>query len=162
MNSKLITVGIADMKFTRREGVLITYALGSCVGVCLYDPVVKVAAMVHVMLPSRLEGSSDTNMYKFADTGIRETVRKMEVFGAVKGRINAKIAGGAKMFDIPNGGSLGNIGLRNVESVKDVLKIERIPIIGEDVGGNYARTLLFDSSNGQGLIRLFGKQEIIF
>jgi chemotaxis protein CheD len=68
--SKVITVGIADMKLTRSEGVLITYALGSCVGVCLYDPVVKIAAMVHVMLPSKLEGSTDSNVYKFADTGI--------------------------------------------------------------------------------------------
>ncbi len=160
--SKVITVGIADMKYTRNEGVLITYALGSCVGVCLYDPVVKVAAMVHVMLPIKLDGSNDSNVYKFANTGILATVKKMEAFGAVKKRITAKIAGGAKMFDIPSEGTFGNIGLRNIESVKQVLKSEKIPIVGEDVGGNYARTLLFDSSNGVGILRTYGKKEISF
>lgn len=160
--NKVITVGIADMKYTRNEGILITYALGSCVGVCLYDPVVKVAAMIHVMLPMKLEGSKDSNIYKFANTGILETLKKMQVFGAVKSRITAKIAGGAKMFDVPDGLSFGNIGLRNVESVKQVLKSQNISIIGENVGGNYARTLLFDSSNGLGVLRTYGKKEITF
>ncbi len=160
--SKEITVGIADMKFTRMEGRLITYALGSCVGVCLYDPVAKIGAMVHIMLPKKLENGGDGNVYKFADTGIRATVRKMEVFGAVKRRITAKIAGGAKMFDIPGGGALGNIGQRNVESVRQTLKEESIPILSENVGANYARTLIFDCSNGQGNIRSFGRKEVIF
>lgn len=160
--SKVITVGIADMKFTRLEGVLVTYALGSCVGVCLYDPVAKVASMIHIMLPSRLEGSTDSNVYKYADSGITTTLKKMEVFGAVKSRITAKIAGGAKMFDIPNGSNLGNIGMRNVDSVRQVLKSEGIPIINDDVGGNYARTLLFDSSNGLGIIRTYGRKETVF
>ncbi len=160
--AKEITVGIADMKFTRMEGRLITYALGSCVGVCLYDPVARVGAMVHVMLPQKLENSADSNVYKFADTGIRATIKKMEVFGAVKRRLTAKIAGGAKMFDIPGGGSLGNIGQRNIESVRQTLREEGIPIIAEEVGANYARTLVFDCSNGQGNIRSFGRKEIIF
>ncbi|KAF5063699.1 chemotaxis protein CheD [Anaerotignum sp.] len=160
--NKEIAVGIADMKFTRMEGRLITYALGSCVGVCLYDPIAKVGAMVHIMLPQRLENSADANVYKFADTGIRATIKKMEVFGAVKRRLTAKIAGGAKMFDIPGGGSLGNIGQRNIESVRNTLREEGIPIVSEEVGGNFARTLVFDCSNGQGNIRSFGRKEIIF
>lgn len=157
-----MTVGIADMKFTRNEGVLITYALGSCVGICLYDPVVKVASMIHILLPTKLDGSKDINIYKFADTGITATIKKMEVFGALRPRITAKIAGGAKMFDIPNSSSIGNIGMRNVDSVRTVLKSEGIPIIFEDVGGNTARTLLFDSSTGIGIIRIYGKKEIVF
>lgn len=160
--TKSITVGIADMKFTRNEGVLITYALGSCIGICLYDPVVKLGAMVHIMLPYQLDSSNDANLYKYADTGIRTTIRKMEMFGAIKRRITAKIAGGAKMFDIPEEGLLGNIGKRNIESVREILKSEGIPILKEEVGGNYARTLLFDSSNGIGTIRSYGRSEIVF
>lgn len=160
--NKEITVGIADMKFTRMEGRLITYALGSCVGVCLYDPIARVGAMVHIMLPQKLENSVDGNVYKFADSGIRATIKKMEVFGAIKRRLTAKIAGGAKMFDIPGGGSLGNIGQRNIESVRQTLREEGIPILSEEVGGNFARTLVFDCSNGQGNIRSFGRKEIIF
>lgn len=155
---KQFVVGIADMKMCRLSGTLITYALGSCIGVCLYDPVIKLAGMVHIMLPYNQEGAKG-NIFKYADTGIVETLRKMEAFGALRTRIVAKIAGGAKMFDIPGGGSLGNIGLRNAESVRIVLKKERIRLLSEDVGSNYARTLLFDASTGEGLIRAYGKGE---
>ena len=72
MNSKLI-VGIADMKMARDEGMLITYALGSCVGICLYDPLIRLAALVHVMLPLNMETGRRAPM-KYADTGIRETL----------------------------------------------------------------------------------------
>ncbi|MFV0313634.1 MAG: chemotaxis protein CheD, partial [Anaerotignum sp.] len=80
----------------------------------------------------------------------------------LKRRIVAKIAGGAKMFDVPDGASFGNIGLRNIESVQQTLKKEGIPIISQDVGANYARTLVFDCGNGQGYIRSFGRKEVIF
>ncbi|MFV0314190.1 MAG: chemotaxis protein CheD, partial [Anaerotignum sp.] len=119
--SKEIVVGIADMKVTRAEGKIITYALGSCIGICLYDPVSKVGAMVHIMLPSKPDNASDANAYKYADVGIQATIKKMEIFGALKRRIVAKIAGGAKMFDVPDGASFGNIGLRNIESVQQTL-----------------------------------------
>lgn len=160
MNDKQLVVGIADMKICRLSGIIITYALGSCIGVCLYDPVIRLAGMVHIMLPNNLDGKG--NLFKYADTGIRETIRKMEVFGAVRGRMISKIAGGAKMFDIQGGGSIGNIGQRNIVSVKNILKEERIRLVAEDVGSNYARTLSFDASNGQGKIRSFGKKEVIF
>lgn len=155
-----IVVGIADMKMARNEGVLVTYALGSCIGICLYDPVVKLAAMIHIMLPVKLENSND-NVFKFADTGIPETVRKMEIFGAVRSRIVAKIAGGARMFDIPGNGSLGNIGMRNIESVKQTLRAQGIRILKEDVGANYARTLYFDCKTGNGVIKSYGRSEIV-
>ena len=74
MDNKHI-VGIADMKIARAEGVLITYALGSCVGICLYDPFIKLGGMVHIMLPEAL-ASGNQNVYKYADTGIKETIRK--------------------------------------------------------------------------------------
>lgn len=155
-----IVVGIADMKMARNEGVLVTYALGSCIGICLYDPVVKLAAMIHIMLPVKLENSND-NVFKFADTGIPETIRKMEIFGAVRSRIVAKIAGGARMFDIPGNGSLGNIGMRNIESVKQTLRAQGIRILKEDVGANYARTLYFDCKTGNGVIKSYGRNEIV-
>lgn len=158
--SSNIVVGIADMKMVRNEGVLVTYALGSCIGICLYDPGIKLASMIHIMLPVKLENSND-NVFKFAETGIPETLRKMEVFGAVRGRIVGKIAGGAKMFDIPGNGSLGNIGLRNIECVKQTLRTHGIRILKEDVGANYARTLYFDCKTGNGVIKSYGRPEII-
>ena len=159
MDDKQI-VGIADMKLARNTGMLITYALGSCIGVCLYDPRLKLAALVHIMLPLNMEAGRKTP-YKYADTGIRETLREMERQGAARSRVVAKIAGGAKMFDI-GGGSLGNIGQRNIDSVRMVLKREGVRLAAEDVGGTAARTLLFDPATGQGCIRSYGKPERIF
>ena len=154
-------VGIADMKMARQEGMLITYALGSCVGICLYDPFIKLAALIHVLLPLNMETGRKSPM-KYADTGIRETLRQMEQQGALRRRIVAKIAGGARMFDVQGGGSLGNIGQRNVDSVHLVLRQESIRLLREDVGGAQARTLLFDAATGAGCVRSYGKPELIF
>ena len=157
MNNKLV-VGIADMKMRQYEGELITYALGSCIGLCFYDPMIKLAALLHVMLPLNME-TGRKNPLKYADTGIRETLRQMEGKGARRGRIVVKIAGGAKMFDVPGGGSLGNIGQRNIESVHLNLKKEGIRLLKEDVGGTAARTLWFDAATGIGYIRSYGKPD---
>lgn len=154
-----ITIGISDMKMAKNEGVLVTYALGSCIGICLYDPLIKLGAMIHIMLPLNME-TGRKNAMKYADTGIRETIRQMEARGASRTRITAKIAGGAKMFEL-NGGSLGNIGQRNIDSVHMNLKKEGIRLLKEDVGGEIARTLLFDVSNGMGCVRCYGRQEQI-
>lgn len=159
MEDKLV-IGIADMKMAKERGMLVTYALGSCIGICLYDAKIKLGAMVHIMLPINME-TGRTHTMKYADTGIRETLRLMEAKGALRSRITAKIAGGAKMFSVSGGGALGNIGQRNIESVHLCLKRENIRILNEDVGGSSARTLLFDVSNGMGCVRCYGKPELI-
>ncbi len=160
MDDKLV-VGIADMKMARQNGMLITYALGSCIGICLYDPLIQLAALVHIMLPLNMETGRKSPL-KYADTGIRETLRCMEKQGAMRTRIVAKIAGGARMFETAGGGSLGNIGQRNIESTHMVLKKEGIRLLREDVGGTVARTLLFDVTTGQACVRSYGKPELIF
>ena len=148
------------MKIARGAGVLITYALGSCIGLCFQDPALRLGALLHVLLPMNMEAGRK-NAFKYADTGIRETVRQMTAQGALKSRITVKIAGGAKMFEV-SGGSLGNIGQRNIESVHTILRQEGIRLIAEDVGGTVARTLLFDVASGQGCIRSYGRQDIFF
>ena len=158
--STKITVGIADMKMAKDSGMLITYALGSCIGICLYDQRIRLASLVHIMLPLNLEPGRKNTM-KYADTGIRETLKMMEAKGASRSRITAKIAGGAKMFEV-SGGSLGNIGQRNIESVHTILRQEGIRLLAEDVGGTVARTLLFDVASGQGCIRSYGRQDVLF
>lgn len=159
MNDKLI-VGIADMKMGRGGEKLITYALGSCIGICLYESQIKLAALIHIMLPLNLE-TGRKNAYKYADTGIRTTLREMELKGARRANITAKIAGGARMFEI-SGGSIGNIGQRNIESVRQILRMEKIPLLWEDVGGTIARTMEFDSATGTGTIRSYGHPDVSF
>ena len=151
MNENKLIVGIADMKMAQKGERLITYALGSCIGICLYDPQIKLAAMVHIMLPINMEAGRK-NTFKYADTGIRETLNQMVAKGAVKGR---------RMFEV-NGGTLGSIGQRNSESVHQVLRRENIRLLWEDVGGKVARTMEFDSATGNGIIRSYGVPEIQF
>ena len=152
------TIGIADMKLARNQGTLITYALGSCIGICLWDPLLKIGALVHIMLPINIK-KNRTSPFKYADTGIRLTLTKMEQMGAKRTRIVAKIAGGAKMFNVPGNGSLGNIGQRNIESVHQVLRLEGIRLLKEDVGGSAARTLFFDVATGEGTVKIYGNIE---
>ncbi|WP_027399714.1 chemotaxis protein CheD [Anaerovorax odorimutans] len=159
--SNMTSVGISDMKIIKGNGCLITYALGSCVGICIYDSRTKLAGMVHIMLPNAPNGDN-ANPYKYADVGIKNMISKMISMGAVKSNLFAKIAGGAKMFEIFDDNAFGNIGKRNIITVKDVLQGERIPIKGEQVGANYARTLLFCAENGEAKVRTAGSKETIF
>lgn len=158
MVEKELKVGIGDMKLSRGEGKIITYALGSCIGISFYDPVTRLGALLHIMLPNRTNGN-DPNIFKYADSGIQETLRKLSVFGMVKSRMVVKIAGGAKMFEISGNTSFGNIGERNAESVKRELAKAGIRIAAQDVGGTYARTMSIDLSNGDVLLKTFGIPE---
>lgn len=154
-----MTIGIADMQLLKNEGTLITYALGSCIGICLYDPAIRLGAMLHIMLPLNMEAGRK-NPLKYADTGVAEMLRQMEAKGANRSRIVAKIAGGAKMFEV-TGGSLGNIGQRNIDSVKMQLKRHGLRLQKEDVGGTVARTMLMDVATGTVSVRSYGRPEVI-
>ena len=158
--ARKVVVGIADMKMAQPGELLVTYALGSCIGICLFDPVTKLAALIHIMLPLNMEAGRKNPM-KYADTGIRETLKAMAAKGALRSRIAAKVAGGAKMFQVSGSGSLGNIGQRNIESVHMVLRTERIGLLAQDLGGSVSRTLFFDPSTGQGSVRSYGKPDIV-
>lgn len=153
-----LTIGIADLKIAQNSGTLITYALGSCIGICLYDPAIKLGGLLHIMLPLNME-TGRKNPLKYADTGMAEMIRQMEAMGASRARIVAKIAGGAKMFEV-SGGALGNIGLRNSESVKIQLKKLGIRLANEDVGGTVARTMSMDVSNGEIVVKSYGRPDL--
>lgn len=155
--TKKISVGIADMKIARQEGELITYALGSCIGIAFYDPMIKLGALLHIMLPEK--NMADSNVFKYADSGVKETLRKLQAFGAMKGRLVCKIAGGAKMFEMKGPGGLGNIGERNAQNVKRALMAEGLRVSSEDTGANYARTMSLDVATGKVSIRSAGKPE---
>lgn len=158
--SQTITVGIADLNVAKGGDVLITHALGSCVGICLYDGAMKIAGLSHIMLPSSAGFSgSDKQGGKYADTAILMLIRQMEWMGAAHARLSAKIAGGAQMFACVNNSSLSNIGERNIIAVKAELARLRIPITAEDTGKNYGRTQIFSSLDGSMVIRSVNKGE---
>jgi chemotaxis protein CheD len=146
--SQNIVVGISDLQVAERPDVLVTYALGSCVGICLYDPQRCIAGLSHIMLPSSTLSNNPKDTYKFADTAIPFMYRLMLSKGAQQRNIRAKIAGGAKMFAAINNSSIANIGQRNVEAVKQCLQQLKIPVVAEDTGKDYGRTVYFFTENG--------------
>lgn len=153
---KIIKVGMADLKTTKSPGILTTLGLGSCIGICLYDPMTKVSGMAHIMLPSSKSIKNNQNIYKFADTGIETLIDEMMANGASKHRMISKIAGGAQMFSFSSKNDIMKIGERNAVAVKKILKEFRIPIKAEDTGGNYGRTIEFHSLNGKLLVKTIG------
>jgi chemotaxis protein CheD len=156
---KMEMVRIADMKIAEGDTELVTYALGSCVGITFYDPALKLGALLHILLPERI-GDTDSNVMKYADSGIHATMRQLEMLGFSKSRAIVKIAGGAKMFNYSESGSLPKIGDRNVESVKKTLAREGLHIAAEDVGGTIARTMMLDVSDGSVRVRSAGQQAV--
>lgn len=151
-----ITIGIGDLKVCRAPDVLVTYALGSCVGVCLLDASVGVGGLSHIMLPESSSGvSAQATPMRFADTALPMLIQQMERMGASKSRMKAKIAGGATMFATAS--DRFNIGERNVAAVKKFLMANRIPILAEDIGLDYGRTQFFYPETGIMEIRAAAK-----
>ncbi len=146
--AELIKVGMADYKVGRAPATLISYGLGSCIGISLYDPQTKIGGLLHIMLPDSSKSRSNENRAKFADTGIVDMLQELQKMGAVKSRLVAKLAGGAQMFAFANASDIMRVGVRNVEASKEILKGLSIPIVGEDTGKNYGRTVQIDLSTG--------------
>ena len=156
--SEIIKVGMADLKTCLPPNGITTLGLGSCVGIALRDKNNKVGGLAHIMLPDSTVIANQTNVAKFADTGIVELLKQMEKLGAVRRNVVAKIAGGATMFALSNRTNL-NVGERNVEAVKAKLKELGIPILAEDTGLNYGRTVIFYPETGDYVIKAVGKPE---
>lgn len=164
MMGDIIKVGIAELKTCVSPNGVMTLGLGSCVGIAIRDPMTKIGGLVHIMLPdSSAISVGQHNMAKFADTGIAELVRQMEKLGARRTRMVAKIAGGAMMFNFQGAGSsaVGQVGDRNVDAARAKLTELKIPILAQDTGANYGRTVIFYPETGAYHIRAVGKPEKI-
>ena len=153
----MIRVGMADYKLCAPPDKISTLGLGSCMGVVIYDTKTKLCGMAHIMLPDSTKVSNNSNKAKFADTGIEELLKKVIAAGASKTRLVAKIAGGAKMFEVSGLSDVGNIGARNAEAAKKILKEKGIRLVAEDTGLNYGRTVELHCDTGEFLIKSVGK-----
>ncbi|MGE3062394.1 MAG: chemotaxis protein CheD [bacterium] len=118
-----------------------TIGLGSCVAVTLYDREKKIGGMIHFMLPSKIFSKTFFNPYKYCDTGLTNLIMEMEQLGARKYRIEAKLVGGANMFSLFIKNIEESIGYRNIEMAKKILRENRIPVIAEDTGSDYSRSV---------------------
>ena len=164
-------IGIADMKITTRtDDVLITYALGSCLGISVYDRVARVGGLLHVMLPlsSVNPEKAATNPYMFVDTGVPELFKACYRAGAVKERMVLKVAGGASLQNNQNGngggGSGGDqfqIGKRNFLMLRKLLWKNNVLIKSFDVGDRVSRTMTLDMATGDVILKINNEESIL-
>ncbi len=141
-------VGVAQWAVDRgNETVLAALALGSCVGVVLYDPVSKVGALLHILLPSQQMARDRSNPGRFPETAIPLALAELEAAGAERERLSAWLVGGASMFG-PGPAPLG-MGERNVVAARQVLADAHIPVVGEDVLQRYGRSVYFSLADGR-------------
>jgi chemotaxis protein CheD len=154
---EVIKVGMADLNICHSPDIITTLGLGSCIGLALYDPYAKIGGLLHFMLPDSSIVRGNTNIAKFADTGLTELLKMLERAGAEPHRLQAKMAGGAKMFEMSGLSAIGNIGERNAEAARALLMKKGIPLIAEDTGLNYGRTVELHCDNGKLYIKSVGK-----
>lgn len=157
--SSTIKVGLGVLAVTDEKGKgLSALGLGSCIGVVAYDPAVKVAGMVHVMLPDVAISSAPGPAGKYANTAIPALLEAMQRLGAAPSRLVIKIAGGAQMF--ASGGGNLNIGARNAVAVRAALAAAKLTIRAADTGGNAGRTMELWVDDGRTTVRVAGKPPV--
>ncbi len=159
IENNLVHVGIADMKIDNSPKKLKT-VLGSCVGICFYEPKQKIGSMAHIMLPKK--HNVVKNNYKFADTAIPEMIKYFKKKSIRIDELQAKIFGGAQIFFSNSNSVIPDIGNMNIEMVRKILKKYKIPIISEEVGGTKGRTIIFDLEDGKVLCKQFAGSEKIY
>lgn len=157
-----IPIGLGELRASRNPAdVLVCYGLGSCVGVALYDPVVKVGALIHVVLPDSGLARGVEVVGKFADTAIPAAVAEMVKLSGQVGRFSVRLAGGARMLNVAGLNTRLDIGARNVEAVKLALERARLPLIVADTGGTYGRTMSLFIQTGKVVVGTAGRGEKI-
>lgn len=147
-----VQVGISELVVSDGDDTLKSYGLGSCLAIALYDPDTAIGGLAHVMLPDGdAAENSDRKPGKYADTAIRALLRRMVEQGASYTTVEAKIAGGSDMFEFESFGE--GVGQRNVTAAKEELEKLGVPILAEDVGGEYGRTVEFELESGTLVVR---------
>lgn len=148
-----VVVGVADCKVTDDvSNVLITYALGSCIAISIYDPVARVGGLLHFMLPEAPAAvdthpaQSGKSPYMFANTGIPMMFREAYEKGAQKRRLQVRVAGGARMMDEQG---VFNIGQRNCLAMRRIFWKAGVIVHAEETGGKNARTMRIEIASGR-------------
>jgi len=155
-----VIIGISDMKIgTKPDEELVTYSLGSCIGVALWDPVAKVGALLHYMLPDSSidKEKAEQKPYMFADTGVPRMFKEIYKHGAVKERMKVYIVGGAQVMD---DSGMFNIGKRNQMIIRKMFWKNNVTVTKEDVGGSVNRTITLNIGTGNVKLKISGQGEV--
>ncbi|MDH4139706.1 MAG: chemotaxis protein CheD [Coriobacteriia bacterium] len=152
-DANVISIGVGELAVAALPNYLMTPALGSCVGVALYDSLLQQGGLAHIMLPSPTDCARAERLERFATVAVPALAQAMTEIGSARRRLVAKIAGGAAMFQAD--AALATIGDRNVAEVRKQLRLLRIPIVAEDVGNGHARTVELHLDTGLFIVRSY-------
>jgi chemotaxis protein CheD len=148
-----VRVKVADFAVANGDTLLVTVGLGSCVAIALHDPQAQVGGLAHVLLPSTGMSQDRSNRAKFPSSAVPLLCERMQALGARPGRIRAKIVGGASMFTSLLSATGLQIGERNVVATRGALEQAGIPVVAQDVGGDYGRSVYFSVRDGRLVVK---------
>jgi len=141
-NQRAIYVGLGELAISKDPSTILTCnGLGSCISLCVYDPVTKLSGMAHMLLPTCRNRTDVSVPSKYIDTGTLLLINRMIKQGSSRQSLIIKIAGGARMLNIPGDNSTLDIGQKNIAEIKATLAREKLAICGSDVGGSFGRTV---------------------
>jgi chemotaxis protein CheD len=157
------SVSIGELVVSKNPNdILVAYGLGSCVAVCLYDPVAEIGGMIHSLLPKAAQpnGAGAQNA-KFVDEGVPLLMSKVLAAGAQKGRLKIYLCGGAQMLSAPGFKNALNIGERNVMAAEEALKLQGVRLIAQSTGGTSGRTVRLFVDTGKITVKTLGQGEVV-
>ncbi len=146
-------VRVADARAAAAGGRLVTLGLGSCVAIILHDATAQVGGLAHVLLPSPTLSRDRANPARYPETAVPHLVQELTALGAAPERLRARLVGGASMFASLSSPGVAQMGERNVQASRDALKAARIPLVAEDTGRDYGRSVYFDVADGRVEVR---------
>lgn len=157
-----IVVRVADLAAAAGEAVLITLGLGSCVACVLHDPVAGAGGIAHVLLPSKTLARDHSNPAKFPETAVPLLVERLAALGAQQERLRARLVGGAAMFANISTPGVALMGERNLQAVREALKVARVPVVAEATGQDFGRSVYLFLPSGRLEVRsvLHGVREL--
>lgn len=158
MSGQEIIIRVADLNTGKPGDILVTYGLGSCVAIVLFDPVKKVGGMAHIMLPSRSLARREDIPGKTPQTAVPALLEQMTALGANSRRITGRLVGGASLFAALSPPGSIQMGERNVVASREVLNQNGIPLVGELVGGECGRSVWFHIADGVVVVRSAASQ----
>lgn len=162
IEEKIIEVDVAQIKIAKAPVRLITRGLGSCLGIIIYDPIKKMGAMTHTMLPDIDKARIKSNPARFVNSVIRKAVEDLEKLGSSRTHLVAKLFGGAHMFSFIDPSSILNVGQLNIEMAQATLKELGIKVAAQETGGTFGRTIELNLEDGKVYVRTIslGEKEV--
>ncbi len=153
-------VAAGERRVGKANGMFAVLGIGSCVIVVLYDHASQVGGMAHILLPDPSYNENSARHWRYVTTAIPGLVEEVVAAGALRARLTARLVGGASMFGelLPKGEP--NIGERNIAAARSVLTSGSIPVVGEDVGGEFGRSVFFKLSDGRVRVTAHGREHV--